>query len=45
MILVERSKIKDAFDRRDQVMDEMKKFDGIKATLIDKVGDLEIRIG
>lgn len=40
MILIERSKVKDALERRDVVMDQMNKFDAIKSGLIDKVGDL-----
>lgn len=39
-ILVERSKTKEAIDKKEQAVEEMKKYESSKKNLLDRLGDL-----
>lgn len=44
-LLVERKRVKEASDLKEQAIEEMKKYDSSKKNLLDRLGDLEIKIG
>lgn len=44
-LLVERKRLKEANDLKEQAIEEMKKYDSSKKNLLDRLGDLEIKIG
>lgn len=44
-MLVERSRAKEANDKKEKVLEEMKKYESSKKNLLDRLGDLQSKIG